>query len=255
MWVSKMRVFCVVAYKGTRYSGWEKQTDELTIQGEIEKNISQIFNKDITIYASGRTDAGVHALGQTFHFDVDEVKYDENDLMYHLNVMLPADIQILSLKYLPEGSDFHARFSATSKVYQYRIGLNSKNPFRYDRAWMLKSKDFDEELFKAALSKFVGVHNFKNFTSKEDDKDNYIREIYEINCDFDRENEEYVITLTGNGFMRYQIRFMLGSAVAIANKKEELSYIDNLLDSDKKRSICSYKGHPQGLYLVKVNYK
>ena len=249
-----MRVFCVVSYKGTKFYGWEKQVGQITVQEEIEKAIGQILNTEITIYASGRTDAGVHAKGQTFHFDIDEAKYPEDELMYRINCVLPATIKILSLEYLKD-TEFHARFSAVSKEYQYRISLNAKNPFRYDVCWMLKSNDFDMDLFKATMAKFVGKHNFKNFTSKEEDKDDFIREIYAINVGFDGENEEIVVDLKGNGFMRYQIRFMVGTAVAIAMHKEELLYIDERLDNAGKRSITSHKGHPQGLYLMKVNYK
>ena len=254
MWVSNMRVFCVVSYKGNKFYGWEKQVGQITVQEEIEKAISQILNIPITIYGSGRTDAGVHAKGQTFHFDIEESKYSEDELMYRINCVLPATIKIESSAYLSD-CDFHARFSAISKEYQYRISLNAKNPFRYDVCWMLKTNDFDMDLFKAAMSRFIGKHNFINFTSKEEDKDNFIREIYAINVSFDRENDEIVVDLNGNGFMRYQIRFMVGTAVAIAMHKEELSYIDDRLDVNGKRSITSHKGHPQGLYLMKVHYK
>ena len=249
-----MRVFCVVAYKGNKFYGWEKQVGQITIQEEIEKAIGQILNAPITIYGSGRTDAGVHAKGQTFHFDIDECKYPEDELIYRINCVLPATIKILSLEYL-SNPEFHARFSAVSKEYQYRISLNAKNPFRYDICWMLKTNDFDVELFKAAMAKFVGKHSFINFTSKEEDKNNFIREIFAINVGFDGENEEIVVDLKGDGFMRYQIRFMVGTAVAIAMHKEDLSYIDERLDKDGKRLITSHKGHPQGLYLMKVNYK
>ena len=250
-----MRVFCVVAYKGTKYSGWEKQVDQPTIQEEIEKAISQILNTPITIYGSGRTDAYVHAKGQTFHFDIEEKKYPPEELLYRINCVLPATIKIMSLEYLSEGSDFHARFSAVSKEYQYRLSLNAKNPFRYDLCWMLKTSTFDMDLFIQAISLFVGRHNFINFTSKEDDQDGFIREIYSFNVGFDEENDEIVVDVKGNGFMRYQIRFMVGTAVAVAMHKEDISYIEERLNSVEKRSISSYKGHPQGLYLMKVNYK
>ena len=250
-----MRVFCVVSYKGNKFYGWEKQVGQKTIQEEIETAIGKILSTDITIYGSGRTDAGVHAKGQTFHFDVSESKYEASDLLYRINCVLPATIKIMSLEFLEEGSEFHSRFSALSKEYQYRISLNAKNPFRYDMCWMLKTHDFDMDLFKEAIARFVGRHNFINFTSKEDDKDGFVREIYSFNVGFDEENEEIVVDVCGNGFMRYQIRFMVATAVAIAIHKEELSYIDDRLNNVTKRSITAYKGHPQGLYLMKVNYK
>ena len=254
MWDSNMRVFCVVSYKGTNYFGWERQVEQISIQGEIEKAINQLFNTSVTIYGSGRTDAGVHAFGQTFHFDIEESKYDEGELMYRLNCILPVDIKINSLRFLND-EELHARYSAVNKEYQYRLSLNAKNPFRYEYAWLLKTNDFDMELFKEALSKFVGKHSFINFTSKEEDRDNFVREIYAINVGFDDENEEITINLVASGFMRYQIRFMVGTAVNVAMKKEELSYIDEKLNNVSIRSIVPYKGQPQGLYLVKVNYK
>ena len=255
MWVSNMRVFCIVAYKGTKYYGWEKQPNQVTVQEEIEKAISQIMNTPITIYGSGRTDAGVHAKGQTFHFDIDEEKYEQDEFKYRINCVLPASIKIVFLTYMHDYGEFHARFSARNKEYQYRISLNAKNPFRYDECWMLKTNDFNVELFKQALDKFVGQHNFINFTSKEEDKEGFIREIYSFNVSFDGENDEIVVDVCGNGFMRYQIRYMVGTAVAIAMHKEDLSYIDERLNNVSKRSITAYKGHPQGLYLMKVNYK
>ena len=250
-----MRVFCVVAYKGTRFYGWEKQIGQISIQEEIESALGKVFNSSITIHGSGRTDAGVHALGQTFHFDVDENRYSQDDLKYRLNSILPADIQIKSIKYLGNDSNFHSRFSATRKVYEYHLCLNAKDPFKYDSCWMLKASTFDEELFDASIKKFVGVHNFENFTSKEEDSDNFIREIFSINWRFDRENGEIVIEIDGNGFMRYQIRYIIGTAVNIAIGKEKIDFIDKKLDSDETRSIVSYKAPAQGLYLKEVRYE
>ena len=249
-----MRVFCVVAYKGTNYYGWEKQVGQVSVQGEIEKAIGKILNTEISIYGSGRTDAGVHASGQTFHFDISETKYDASELMYRINCVLPIDIKLVSLEYLKE-DDFHSRYNAKSKEYQYRLSLSAKQPFRYDVCWLLKTKEFDMDLFKEALNKFKGQHNFQNFTSKEEDKDNFIREIYSINVGFDGENDEIFVNFVGNGFMRYQIRYMVGTAVAIATKKEKMSFIDDKLNDTKIRSIVSYKAQPQGLCLVNVNYK
>lgn len=249
-----MRVFCVVAYKGTNYYGWEKQIGQNSVQAELEKAIGKILNTDINIYGSGRTDAGVHANGQTFHFDIKEEKYNADELMYRINCVLPVDIKLVSLEYLKD-EEFHSRYSAKSKEYQYRISLNAKQPFRYDVCWLLKTNDFDKQLFEQAIKKFIGKHNYQNFTSKEEDKDGFVREIYEIKVGFDRENEEITVNFVGNGFMRYQIRYMVGTAVAVATKKEKMSFIDDRLKESEIRSIVSYKAQPQGLCLVKVNYK
>ena len=241
-------------YKGTHYFGWEKQVGQNSVQAELEKAIGKILNTEINIYGSGRTDAGVHASGQTFHFDIKEEKYSADELMYRINCVLPVDIKLTSLEYLND-EEFHSRYSAKSKEYQYRISLNAKQPFRYDVCWLLRTSEFDMDLFTQAIKKFEGKHNFKNFTSKEEDKDDFVRKIFEINVGFDGENEEITVNFIGDGFMRYQIRYMVGTAVAIATKKEKISFINEKLNETKRRSIVSYKAQPQGLCLVKVNYK
>lgn len=246
-----MRIFCIVSYKGTNYSGWEKQVGQLGIQEVIEKAISKILNQEINIYASGRTDAGVHARGQTFHFDVDECKYEPLDLMYRINCLLPDDIKIHQLKFL-QNNEFHARFDAKNKEYHYVLKLEAKDPFSYEFAWLLKTDEFDKKLFKQAIKLFEGEHNFINFTSKEEDKDNFQRTIYHADV-IDRADELEVV-FVGSGFMRYQIRFMVGTAVEVAMKKEPIEYVENKLNNTNIRSIVPYKGQPQGLVLVKVTY-
>ena len=250
-----MRVFCVVQYKGTKYYGWERQIGQISVEEEIENALSKIFNQEINIFGSGRTDAGVHALGQTFHFDVDENKYDKFDLMYRLNCILPEDINIEEVTYLEEGSDFHARYSAKRKVYEYRLSQNAKNPFRYDQCWMIARANFDTKLLELGMEKFLGKHNFINFTSKEEDNDGFIREIYEIKWGFDEENREIGIRIEGNGFMRYQIRYIVGTLVAVATRKVDLDYIDEKLNNTEHRSITAYKAPAHGLYLMEVKYK
>lgn len=250
-----MRVFCIVEYKGTRYYGWERQVGQISIEEEIENALSKLYNQDINIYGSGRTDAGVHAFGQTFHFDVDDVRYERLDLKYRLNAMLPADINIKKVEFLEEGTDFHSRYSAKSKVYEYRISQWAKNPFRYDGCWMLSTVNFDTKLLEMGMELFKGKHNFMNFTSKEEDADGFVREIYEIKWGFDEENREIGIRFEGNGFMRYQIRFMVGTLVAVATGKVELEYIEEKLNNLKQRSIVNYKAPAQGLYLMEVKYK
>ena len=243
-----MKVLGICSYKGTNYYGWQKQVGFVSVQSTIEEVLSKVYDTPITIYGSGRTDAGVHAIAQSFHYVSDKEK-DLKQLAYALNKMLPEDIKIISLKKVDD--DFHARYSAKQKVYEYRIALNNKDPFQNDLAYVYPMQ-FDVNLFEQALQKFVGKHNFQDFSSKEEDENGFVREIYEIKV---TQNQEFVITrFTGNGFMRYQIRNMIGTAINIANGKENLSFIDYHLKQDKIREIVSYKAPASGLYLIKVVY-
>lgn len=243
-----MRVLGIVSYKGTRFQGWQKQPTVITVQGEIEKALSQVLNSEVTIFGSGRTDAGVHALAQTFTFDMSK-DVDLDKLCFSINRMIDRDIKILSFKQVND--DFHARFSAKSKTYLYKIRLGVKDPFENEYQYIYPF-EFDFDLFSKALKQFEGKHCFKDFTSKEEDEDGYVREIYKIVSK--KQDNDITVEFTGNGFMRYQIRNMVGAALAVASKNEDLYFIPNHLKEEKIREICQYKAPPQGLYLVKVEY-
>ena len=243
-----MKIFAKVSYLGTNYHGWQNQPNALSIQEVIEKTLSQILNTQTKIYGSGRTDAGVHALNQTFHFEVNK-EVDLERLKYSLNSLFPDDISINSLEVVDE--DFHARFSAKKKQYQYRINTIKKNPF-ISQTSLYYPYPFNMTKFVEALDLFVGKHNFQNFTSKEEDEDNYIREIFDIRVSLE---EEYTsIDLVGDGFMRYMIRDIVGTCLAVASGKEDLTYITDRLDKDIS-SHTGYRASPEGLFLIDVIYK
>ena len=244
-----MRILGVCSYKGTNYYGWQKQVGFVSVQSTIEEVLSKVYDSPISITGSGRTDAGVHALKQYFHFDSEKEK-DLKQLAYSLNKMLPDDIKILSFERVDD--EFHARYNAKKKIYEYRIVLKNKDPFQDELAFVYPM-ELDFDLFKDALNKFVGKHNYQDFTSKEEDEGGFIREIYGINVD--KNDNDIKVRFVGNGFMRYQIRNMIGAAINVANKKEDLSFIDYHLKEDKTRDIISYKAPANGLYLVDVLYK
>ena len=243
-----MRVRGICSYKGTNYYGWQKQIGFVSVQSTIEEVLSKVYDTPITITGSGRTDAGVHALKQYFHYDTVKEK-DLKQLCYALNKMLPEDIKILSLEMVED--DFHSRYNAKKKIYEYRIVLKNKDPFQDELAFVYPM-EFDFDLFKSALDKFVGKHNYQDFTSKEEDEGGFIREIYEINVT--KNDNDIKVRFIGNGFMRYQIRNMIGAAISVANKKEAVDFIDYHLKEGKKREIISYKSPANGLYLVDVVY-
>lgn len=244
-----MRLFAVVSYSGANYFGWQKQPNVLTIQEVIEKEISKIFNREITIYGAGRTDAGVHAIGQTFHFDVEVDHIDLDRFLYSINQMLPDDIKIVDIEEVDPS--FHARFSAKSKDYVYSLFLEAKNPFLKDYNY-LYPHEIDVEKLKDLLTHFVGEHNFKNFTSKEEDKDDFIRNIYSI--DVQREGKCVQIFFSGNGFMRYMIRLIVGTVIHCLEKDLDEKFIDSLLDENSERNVVSYKAPACGLLLAAVEY-
>ena len=243
-----MKILGICSYKGTNYYGWQKQVGFISVQSKIEEVLSQIYDTAITITGSGRTDAGVHAYKQYFHF-VTEKNKDLKQLTYAMNKMLPEDIHILSLEKVDD--DFHARYNAKRKIYEYDTLLKNKEVFNYDLAY-LYPMDLDINLLKDALKLFEGEHNYQDFTSKEEDEGNFVRTIYSI--EVNKENDLVKIRFEGNGFMRYQIRNMVGSAIAVANKKEDISFIKYHLEGNKKREIIAYKAPAVGLYLVDVIY-
>ena len=245
-----MRLLATTYYKGTNYSGWQKQPNASSVQEEIEKALSRYFsNSPINIYGSGRTDAGVHAFGQTFHFDVDLTEIDLDRLIYSVNQMLPEDIKITDITQVDP--NFHARISAKKKIYQYLILIDSKDPFLYERMW-LHPTPIDKKKLQSTLTHFVGEHNFKNFTSKEEDDENFIRNIYDINVI--SQDQVISITFVGDGFMRYMIRYIVGTAVKICDKQLDISVVDKLLDDNSPRNIVDSKAPACGLSLLEVIY-
>lgn len=246
-----MRIFASICYDGTNYQGWQIQPNGPTIQEETEKVLSKILDTPISIHASGRTDAGVHAFGQTFHFDVEKIDMGLSKLKYAVNRLLPSDIKINSFQFVDD--DFHARFSAKEKVYRYVIRFGERNPFlrnyEYNLATSVEFEDFVE-----AIKRFEGKHNFKNFNSKPEDEDGFVRTISAIDVFFNDKENSITVEFCGNGFMRYMIRDMVGTAIAVAQKREDISFIDKLLDSDEERNIVSYKAPASGLYLKEVRY-
>ena len=245
-----MRYLCIVSYKGTNYQGWQKQVSAPTIQGEIERVFSKILNTCINIQGSGRTDAGVHAENQYFHFDYDK-ELDLGRFRYSVNCLLPNDIFIKDIK--PVSDDFHARYSAKGKTYTYILRFGERNPFNYEFEENIP-QPIDIDIFIRALKMFEGKHNFQDFTSKEEDEDNYVREIYSIEINYLEKARQMTVTLHGNGFLRYMIRNIIGTSIAVASKKEDISFISYHLSEKNKREIVSYKAEPQGLFLVDVNY-
>lgn len=242
-----MRYKAIVMYDGTMFHGFQYQNDLRTVQEEIEKVLKIVTKKDTKIYPAGRTDTGVHALGQVFHFDYD-VKMEEWQIKNALNSRLPKDIYIKNIDIVND--DFHARYQALKKTYQYVINLNEFNPLNKNYCYYYKYKLDIEKMIKASKL-FVGEHDFKTFT-KNHKIENTVRTIY--NIEFDVQDKVIKINITGNGFLHNMVRIIVAMLIEVGNNRiteEQLLIALN----NKNRKFAPKLAPANGLYLVSVEYK
>ena len=248
--VNKYRYKIVFSYDGSLFFGYAKQIDKRTIQGEIEKVLSTIFCSNITIYASGRTDKGVHAYAQVADFVLDKKIINIDKTLSSINKLLPGDIYVKELRKV--NNNFSARFNAKSKEYEYIINYKNYDPLKRNYE-LFDNKIINIDNIKSMSKLFIGTHNFKNFTSKEQDEFNFVRTIFDIKIK-NYKDGHLKLTFIGDGFMRYEIRKIVGTLIECGKNRlsenEILYYLNN-----EKRIIINYTAIPNGLYLKKVRYK
>ncbi len=243
-----MRYFVRCMYNGSAYSGWQVQPGKKTIQEVIEKQLSKILNNKTTIYSSGRTDAGVSALDQAFHFDSVKKINDVDLFKYSLNRILPCDIRLISIEVVDDA--FNARFSSKKKTYEYTYYFGEAIPFNYQNSHIIYKRP-DVSIMKEAAKLFIGKHCFKNFTTKEEDEKKYVRTIFNASI---VEKESFIkFTVSGDGFMRYMVRLIAGELLAVGQNKKTIEEVKNMLDANSMTK-AKYKLPPEGLLLKEVNY-
>lgn len=242
------RYKAIVSYVGKNYVGWQTQANGVSIQQVIENCLSEICNENIKITASGRTDAGVNAEGQTFHFDCSRVM-DGYRFRWAINGHLPNDIHVLKIEMV--SSLFHARYSVLSKTYVYKINLGEYNVFSRDYVYNCDSK-LDVNRMIDATKIFVGYHDFTSFCSNNTDKfPNQKREIFSI--DFAVENDILSISFKGRGFLRYMVRMLAAALMEVGKGKLTKSDLQRILQA-KTKDALNKNAHPCGLTLKKVDY-
>ena len=243
-----MKYKIIFSYDGSKYFGYAIQENEKkTIQEVVEKCISTILNSETKIYASGRTDKGVHALNQVATFDY-EKKLNLSKFKNSLNKMLPNDIFIKKIAKVDD--EFNARFSCKSKTYLYIINSSDYDPFLRNFEYTIKGLDI--KLMRQCARLFIGEHCFQNFTSKKEDQDNFVRTIYKISFKTTKDNH-ILVEFKGNGFMKYMVRKLMGAIIEVGREHISLEFVKNLLDSPK-RDIITYTAPPHALFLKKVEY-
>ena len=243
-----MRYLIRFSYDGTNFNGFQKQPNCRCVESELEKALYEINDhKKTKIVGSGRTDRGVHALDQCAHFDID-IDITLYKLKCALNSLLPEDIHVFSVEEVSD--DFHARFNSKRKTYKYIINCGEYNPIERNYVYQY-GKKLDVDKMKKEIKSFIGVHNFKPFVSEEAKKENYEREIYDAHIEED--NDKVMFYFTGNGFMKYQVRNMVGVLFKIGKGKLELGIVNKIF-KDHKLAKCITTIKREGLYLEKIDY-
>ena len=239
-----------VEYDGTDFHGWQRQKNEPTVQAEIETALQTIVGQPLTVAGSGRTDAGVHALGQVASFTC-ETRLDGQALLNGLNALLPDAIVIKDCSEVEHS--FHARFSAKGKTYHYRL-LNSRLPSAIERryAWHV-SRHLDRNAMRAAIEHIIGTHDFSAFEASGSPRSHSRRTIFHAQL-IEEENQLLVLKIEADGFLRHMVRNIVGTLVAVGLGKIDVSEFQAILRS-KDRSRAGVTAPSQGLFLVCVKYE
>ena len=238
----------IIEYEGTNYAGWQEQKGLPTIQGTIQDKIKIITGEDVRLTASGRTDAGVHALGQTANFFSD-TKIDAFPLQMGLNSLLPQDIVVKDVQDADEG--FNARMSAKSKTYRYLI-LNRPYPSAIYRniSWFIPHR-LDIDLMKRGAEFLIGEKDFSSFRASACEASHAIREIISINIE--KEDDFIPIEIKGTAFLMHMIRIIVGTLTLLGRGKISIDDFKSIIDA-KDRTKAGMTAPSHGLFLKEVEY-
>jgi tRNA pseudouridine38-40 synthase len=244
------RYKCIVEYDGTHFAGWQRQKEAPSIQGEIEKALYAFCGKHTVIYTAGRTDAGVHAFGQVCHFDL-EKSYPIERIRGGLNFHLATDeIVIVSVEEVDP--EFHARFSAKKRYYQYRI-LNRRTQAAVDkyRVWHVPVP-LNEQQMQEAANYLIGHHDFTSFRDSQCQSHSPVKTLDQL--DVIRQGEELIFYVSAKSFLHHMVRNLVGTLVLVGEGKLAPQEMVTILDK-KDRCVAGPTAPAQGLYFMKVDYK
>ncbi len=243
----KSRLFFQCSYKGTPYSGWQKQPNAPSVQEEIEKCLSQLcHDQKVSIVGCGRTDAGVHAKQAFFHADINQ-EYQTAELQYKLNNMLPFYIAIARI--LEVDHEAHARFDATKRTYEYYIH-KSKLPFQQDISYYFPRSVSVQKMNKAAQF-LLGKQDFTSFSKLHTDVNNNFCEVYEAK--WIKIGEQLQFKISANRFLRNMVRAIVGTLLEIGLGKIEPEQIKEIIEA-KDRGKAGFSVPAKGLFLAEVTY-
>ena len=248
--MDRKNIKMVLEYDGTRYHGWQRQKNALTIQAILEEKIQVITRERVIVIASGRTDAGVHALHQVCHF-LSHSNIDPESIRRGLNSLLPEDIFVRQAEQVP--LEFHARYSVKSKTYEYRI-LNREQPdlFLRQYAWHVARK-LDGAGMEACVSSLRGRHDFSSFKSSGSENLNPVRKMIRSELYESPDKELIRFVFEADGFLRHMVRNIVGTIVEVGSGRTPPNEFLKILEA-KDRKRAGLKAPPQGLFLTMVRY-
>jgi tRNA pseudouridine38-40 synthase len=235
-------------YDGTAYAGWQRQPGQPTIQEAVETALGSITQTGIAAIAAGRTDAGVHALGQVVSF-VSDKPLTPDEWVRALNATLPDDISVRSVEPVP--NDFHARFSAVSKLYAYRILHRPSRPaLERARAWHLYGR-LDLDAMREAARHLAGRHDFSSFQSQPTDVENPVCDLQRL--EIIKDQDVVRIEFAADRFLKQMVRAMVGTLAEVGQGKRKPEEMKRILEA-KDRRAAGYTAPAHGLYLVRIEY-
>ena len=240
------RFFLEVAYKGTAYSGFQKQENAVTVQAEVENALYVLYRQSIELTTSSRTDAGVHAQQNFFHFDADIV-IDERKTVYQLNAILPKDIVIKKIALVND--EAHSRFDALSRSYEYHIH-QKKNPFLTDRSFHYPY-ELNLDRLNEAAALLLSYHDYTSFSKRNTQVKTFLCDIH--SAEWRWVNDELVFFVTANRFLRGMVRGLTGTMLKVGRGTITMDDFVNVIEAKDCRR-ADFSVPPQGLFLMNISY-
>ncbi|WP_206484494.1 tRNA pseudouridine(38-40) synthase TruA [Thalassotalea sp. G2M2-11] len=243
-----MRYALGVEYDGSRYYGWQRQKNVVSVQQTLEQALSKIADEPIEVVCAGRTDTGVNATNQIVHFDTEKIRKDVAWTL-GVNTNLPKDIAVSWVKQVPE--EFHARFSATARNYRYIIYNNPLRSAILSHGLSFCHYELDENLMHQAAQYLVGQHDFTSFRTVHCQSHSPVRTL--LHCDVTRQGNYLIIDVKGNAFLHHMVRNIAGSLMKVGQQLQPVSWIKEVLAA-KNRCLAGITAPAAGLYFVDVDY-
>lgn len=240
-----MRILLTLQYLGTRYAGWQFQTNALSIQQVVEEALEKIFQAPVRVHGAGRTDAGVHAIAQRAHADV-PFEIPPRGLILGINQVLPPDVRVMQVENVAD--DFHARFAAKSKTYEYRIWNAEVADVFASETHAHVAQTLDAERMREAAQAITGTHDFAAFTVADPEVESTSRTVTAVNVT--REGNVVRISVTADGFLRYMVRRIAGSLIEVGRNR-----LDGLAPSlEPSFEPARWTAPAKGLVLREIRY-